>query len=142
MSVPPKPGFIPFFLFYNTKARAPGTENEATVQAKKILDEVRKQTEPPNNRPMVGITYSANDKQITPIRKAYTSEGTGISGIGGSNQAMVMAEVEKLLATPLYSDLKKKFRILPITTTHYGSYKGSTHDIAAEQHQRLFTRGS
>jgi hypothetical protein len=64
--------------------------------------------------PGVGITYSANYPQTVAIRDAY-ARGSGLTRIGGANQAAVMMELESLLEGP-YADLRGKVRIVPITT--------------------------
>lgn len=72
------PNFLNFNLDYG---------QGSLEQAKQILDTVRNQTPPLGTHPVVGITYSANDTQIEPIRRAYEVDGNGISGISGANQA-------------------------------------------------------
>jgi hypothetical protein len=71
----------------------------------------------------IGIIYSANRDQVeTQIKPTYQAGGWR-TGVGGGNQAAVMAAVEQLLGTPRYQHLQKKFQILPITTcAHAGGY--------------------
>jgi hypothetical protein len=109
-------GFIPFRMDYSTKEKKPD-ELTNENQADKILEQVRKLKNQGYEK--VGITYSANREQADKIRGAY-SEGKWKVGIKGSNQAEVMALVEKKLGEPGNSDLRSVFQVLPLTTIDKG----------------------
>lgn len=93
-----------------------GAPVSARDQAIKILEEVNRQHI--NGAKTVGITYSANQEQTADILKTYKSGGWK-TGVGGSNQASVISEIEKLLATPKYQHLQGVYKTVPITTMKY-----------------------
>lgn len=71
----------------------------------------------------VGITYSANHDQTLKIRATYNA-GKRDTGTGGSNQAGVMTEVERLLKEE-FPHLQNVFYILPITTCKHSGGVGA-----------------
>ncbi|HEV2614957.1 MAG TPA: hypothetical protein VGV92_09710 [Gammaproteobacteria bacterium] len=107
-----KGAFIPFRMDYSTKEKKPG-ELTNEQQADRILENVRKLKDQGYEK--VGITYSANRQQADKIRGAY-EQGKWKVGIKGSNQAEVMAIVEKKLSETRNSDLRSVFQVLPLTT--------------------------
>ena len=113
---------IPFRVDYSLSA------NDADRQAEIILKRVREESIK-NPGKKIGITYSANQDQLSQIQGAY-SQGKSISGVSGANQAAVMSSVERLLLRPEYQHLQGIFRIIPIVTMKYNS--GAV--VAADKH--------
>lgn len=98
--------FIPTFIGY--------VKNSEEAQARAILAKVKKLHQQGHEK--VGILYSANHDQIVKQIKPAYAAGKWKTGISGANQAKVMQEVEKLLATDEYKNLQNVFQILPIST--------------------------
>lgn len=102
--------FIPFLNPFIDKH---GVEIDAKLQALSILIEAMKNLS--EGFPGTAITYSANYSQTIMIRQTYDAGGWQ-TNIVGSNQASVMTEMEKEMASTLYSSLHGKLHIAPITT--------------------------
>lgn len=109
--------FVPFMLLFKTDHNDHDpTHLDVHGQALAILDEARKRVAA--GAVGVAITYSANYNQTLAIHKTYTSGGWN-THTSGSNQAMVMAEMERLMGLPENSDIQMKLRIAPISTMTY-----------------------
>lgn len=105
-------------IFYPFKVHYGDSKPEAVKkksQAEQILDEVDRLHK--LGYKQVGITYSANQDQTNAIQATYAkTDGSWKTGTAGGNQAAVMQEVERRLASKKYKHLQQVFRIVPITT--------------------------
>ena len=100
------------------------SKNNAQAQARKILNEARRQHK--NGATFVGLTYSANHEQTIKILDTYKNNNWQ-TGTFGANQAQVIADIERFLETE-YKDLQQVFRIVPITTMNYSGAKNCASD--------------
>ena len=101
---------------FNVDFKKNGASVSATDQAIQILEEVNRQHK--NGAKKVGITYSANQEQTAAILDTYNRGGWKTS-LAGANQASVIMEIEKLLATTKYQHLQGVYQTVPITTMKY-----------------------
>lgn len=104
-----KPRIIPFQVNF-------GGKMNARAQAEQILNKVKELHQA--GAAMVGITYSANQRQTEAIIAAYSGQQwkTRTAGI---NQAQVIQVIEALLEKPEYQTLQGVYRTIPITTMKY-----------------------
>ncbi|MDA9773773.1 hypothetical protein N9B82_02350 [Saprospiraceae bacterium] len=82
-------------------------------QAKSILDKADQLIK--GGSTGVSITYSANYGQTVEIEKTYLAEEWDTK-TNGANQATVVHDMLKMMATSAYSHLQGKMRLAPITT--------------------------
>ena len=113
--------FIDFYLPYKNQDGKYITNQD---QAQEILQ--RTQILIKNGSRGIGIIYSANYSQTITIRNTY-KHGKYKTGIGGSNQAAVIHQMESLLDNRQFQSLQGKIQIAPITTMTYSDYGGKTH---------------
>lgn len=114
MTTNPHGVFLDFYLEYSVKSPSgtvSGLGNHA--QALAILQEARRQIAA--GHPGAAVIYSANEGQTRDLARVYASGGFS-AGIIGAHQAEVMTQLETLLATDAWKDLRNKARIAPITT--------------------------
>lgn len=114
MTAKPAGVFVDFYLQYAARtpsgaARGLGNHDQALA----ILQEARRQIAA--GHPGAAVIYSANEGQTRDLARAYAAGGFS-AGIIGAHQAEVMTEMEALLATTAWQDLRNKARIAPITT--------------------------
>jgi hypothetical protein len=114
MTTNPHGAFLDFYLEYSVKSPSgtvSGLGNHA--QALAILQEARRQIAA--GHPGAAVIYSANEGQTRDLARVYAAGGFS-AGIVGAHQAEVMTQMETLLATDPWKDLRNKARIAPITT--------------------------
>jgi hypothetical protein len=114
MTANPQGVFVDFYLEFAAKT-ASGTVSGLSNhdQALAILQEARRQIAA--GHPGAAVIYSANEGQTRDLARVYAAGGFS-AGIRGVHQAEVMVEMEALLATDPWQDLRNKARIAPITT--------------------------
>lgn len=126
-----KQSIIPFKVDFAKQVGNNQIAISEVEQAKTILNEVDRLHK--LGAKTVGITYSANQDQTDKILATYANKNQWKTRTAGSNQAMVINNIEKLLETSDYQHLQSVYRTVPITTMKYVNHTAMPADNSSVQ---------